>query len=172
MFVTLKVFKLIGPSIDGRRHGRGTYLLFPVSVRFSSVSRLTNPIFQNKVFLTFDQWRTTAWSFLVPPAILSLFRQRLGRFYSGQTRRHTGRICPLYSLIQFREYSLKKQRVLPRLTAKPLPVFHTHKYLLACEAELLKFELNLFGLMKFRRLMRGLTTGCFEAFRHTPCATY
>jgi hypothetical protein len=27
MFVTLKVFKLIGPSNDGRRHGRGTYLL-------------------------------------------------------------------------------------------------------------------------------------------------
>jgi hypothetical protein len=26
MFVTLKVFKLIGPSNDGRRHGRGTYL--------------------------------------------------------------------------------------------------------------------------------------------------
>jgi hypothetical protein len=24
--VTLKVFKLIGPSNDGRRHGRGTYL--------------------------------------------------------------------------------------------------------------------------------------------------
>jgi hypothetical protein len=29
MFVTLKVFKLIGPSNDGRRHGRGTYLLIP-----------------------------------------------------------------------------------------------------------------------------------------------
>jgi hypothetical protein len=28
MFVTLKVFKLIGPSNDGRRHGRGTYLDF------------------------------------------------------------------------------------------------------------------------------------------------
>jgi hypothetical protein len=28
MFVTLKVFKLIGPSNDGRRHGRGTYLFF------------------------------------------------------------------------------------------------------------------------------------------------
>jgi hypothetical protein len=27
MFVTLKVFKLIGHSNDGRRHGRGTYLL-------------------------------------------------------------------------------------------------------------------------------------------------
>jgi hypothetical protein len=27
MFVTLKVFKLIGPSNDGQRHGRGTYLL-------------------------------------------------------------------------------------------------------------------------------------------------
>jgi hypothetical protein len=26
MFVTLKVFKLIGPYNDGRRHGRGTYL--------------------------------------------------------------------------------------------------------------------------------------------------
>jgi hypothetical protein len=26
MFVTLKVFKLIGPSNDGRWHGRGTYL--------------------------------------------------------------------------------------------------------------------------------------------------
>jgi hypothetical protein len=26
MFVTLKVFMLIGPSNDGRRHGRGTYL--------------------------------------------------------------------------------------------------------------------------------------------------
>jgi hypothetical protein len=26
MFVKLKVFKLIGPSYDGRRHGRGTYL--------------------------------------------------------------------------------------------------------------------------------------------------
>jgi hypothetical protein len=26
MFVTLKVFKLIGPSNDGRRHGRGPYL--------------------------------------------------------------------------------------------------------------------------------------------------
>jgi hypothetical protein len=26
MFVTLKVFKLMGPSNDGRRHGRGTYL--------------------------------------------------------------------------------------------------------------------------------------------------
>jgi hypothetical protein len=26
MFVTLKVVKLIGPSNDGRRHGRGTYL--------------------------------------------------------------------------------------------------------------------------------------------------
>jgi hypothetical protein len=32
MFVTLKVFKLIGHSNDGRRHGRGTYLLllFPL----------------------------------------------------------------------------------------------------------------------------------------------
>jgi hypothetical protein len=29
MFVTLKVFKLIGPSNDGRRHGRGTYLFVP-----------------------------------------------------------------------------------------------------------------------------------------------
>jgi hypothetical protein len=28
MFVTLNVFKLIGPSNDGRRHGRGTYLFF------------------------------------------------------------------------------------------------------------------------------------------------
>jgi hypothetical protein len=28
MFVTLKVFKLIGPSNDGQRHGRGTYLFF------------------------------------------------------------------------------------------------------------------------------------------------
>jgi hypothetical protein len=28
MFVTLKVFKLIGPSNNGRRHGRGTYLVF------------------------------------------------------------------------------------------------------------------------------------------------
>jgi hypothetical protein len=27
MYVALKVFKLIGPSNDGRRHGRGTYLL-------------------------------------------------------------------------------------------------------------------------------------------------
>jgi hypothetical protein len=27
MFVTLKVLMLIGPSNDGRRHGRGTYLL-------------------------------------------------------------------------------------------------------------------------------------------------
>jgi hypothetical protein len=26
MFVTLKVFKLIGPSNDGLRHSRGTYL--------------------------------------------------------------------------------------------------------------------------------------------------
>jgi hypothetical protein len=26
MFVTLKVYKLIGPSNDGQRHGRGTYL--------------------------------------------------------------------------------------------------------------------------------------------------
>jgi hypothetical protein len=26
MFVSPKVFKLIGPSNDGRRHGRGTYL--------------------------------------------------------------------------------------------------------------------------------------------------
>jgi hypothetical protein len=30
MFVTLKVFKLIGPSNDGWRHGRGTYLLSKV----------------------------------------------------------------------------------------------------------------------------------------------
>jgi hypothetical protein len=30
MFVTLKVFKLIGPSNDGRRHGRGTYLFCTV----------------------------------------------------------------------------------------------------------------------------------------------
>jgi hypothetical protein len=29
MFVTLKVFKLIGLSNDGRRHGRGTYLFNP-----------------------------------------------------------------------------------------------------------------------------------------------
>jgi hypothetical protein len=29
MFVTSKFFKLIGPSNDGRRHGRGTYLLCP-----------------------------------------------------------------------------------------------------------------------------------------------
>jgi hypothetical protein len=28
MFVTLKVFKLIGPSNDGQRHGRVTYLFF------------------------------------------------------------------------------------------------------------------------------------------------
>jgi hypothetical protein len=32
MFVTLKVFKLIGPSNDGRRHGRGTYLFLYVKV--------------------------------------------------------------------------------------------------------------------------------------------
>jgi hypothetical protein len=32
MFVTLKVFKLIGPSNDGRRHGRGTYLFLKKSV--------------------------------------------------------------------------------------------------------------------------------------------
>jgi hypothetical protein len=31
MFVTLKVIKLIGPSNDGRRHGRGTYLLLKKS---------------------------------------------------------------------------------------------------------------------------------------------
>jgi hypothetical protein len=33
MFVTLKVFKLIGPSNDGRRQGRGTYLFTLVSKR-------------------------------------------------------------------------------------------------------------------------------------------
>jgi hypothetical protein len=33
MFVTLKVFKLIGPSNDVRRHGRGTYLLHLEDVR-------------------------------------------------------------------------------------------------------------------------------------------
>jgi hypothetical protein len=32
MFVTLKVFKLIGPSNDCRRHGRGTYLLYTGSL--------------------------------------------------------------------------------------------------------------------------------------------
>jgi hypothetical protein len=31
MFVTLKVFKLIGPYNDGERHGRGTYLFGIVS---------------------------------------------------------------------------------------------------------------------------------------------
>jgi hypothetical protein len=30
MFVTLKVFKLIGPSNDGQRHGRGTYLFYKI----------------------------------------------------------------------------------------------------------------------------------------------
>jgi hypothetical protein len=30
MFVTLKVFKLIGPSNDSRRHGRGTYLFLDI----------------------------------------------------------------------------------------------------------------------------------------------
>jgi hypothetical protein len=29
-FVTPKVFKFIGPCKDGRRHGRGTYLLFTI----------------------------------------------------------------------------------------------------------------------------------------------
>jgi hypothetical protein len=33
MFVTLKVFKLIGPSNEGRRHGRSTYLFFLGSAR-------------------------------------------------------------------------------------------------------------------------------------------
>jgi hypothetical protein len=32
MFVTLKVFKLIGPSNDGRWHGRGTYLFLLVDL--------------------------------------------------------------------------------------------------------------------------------------------
>jgi hypothetical protein len=32
MFVTLKVFKLIGPSNDGQRHGRGTYLFYNVFI--------------------------------------------------------------------------------------------------------------------------------------------
>jgi hypothetical protein len=32
--VTLKVFKLIGPSNDVRRHGRGTYLLLSIDVVF------------------------------------------------------------------------------------------------------------------------------------------
>jgi hypothetical protein len=35
MFVTLTVFKLIGPSNDGRRHGRGTYLFNPLYLCFS-----------------------------------------------------------------------------------------------------------------------------------------
>jgi hypothetical protein len=34
MFVTLKVFKLIGPSNDGRRYGRGTYLFVNVVTYF------------------------------------------------------------------------------------------------------------------------------------------
>jgi hypothetical protein len=36
MFVTLKVFKLIGPSNEGRRHGRGTYLFLSIPVTESS----------------------------------------------------------------------------------------------------------------------------------------
>jgi hypothetical protein len=43
MFVTLKVFKLIGPSNDGRRHGRGTYL-FPLSP--STSIRSAQPVYQ------------------------------------------------------------------------------------------------------------------------------
>jgi hypothetical protein len=43
MFVTLKVFKLIGPSNDGRRHGRGTYLFrktFSIESRVSTVVQI------------------------------------------------------------------------------------------------------------------------------------
>jgi hypothetical protein len=40
MFVTLKVFKLIGPSNDCRRHGRGTYLLLLVIERIMNVIQL------------------------------------------------------------------------------------------------------------------------------------
>jgi hypothetical protein len=35
MFVTLKVFKLIGPSNDGQRHGMGTYLLITQAIKVS-----------------------------------------------------------------------------------------------------------------------------------------
>jgi hypothetical protein len=38
MFVTLKVFKLIGPSNDSRRQGRGTYLLLITYVKFRKFS--------------------------------------------------------------------------------------------------------------------------------------
>jgi hypothetical protein len=40
MFVTLKVFKLIGSSNDGRRHGRGTYLFLPLSTMIPALSLL------------------------------------------------------------------------------------------------------------------------------------
>jgi hypothetical protein len=47
MFVTLKVFKLIGPSNDGRRHGRGTYLFMLIpNINFILPSEL--PLSRNK----------------------------------------------------------------------------------------------------------------------------
>jgi hypothetical protein len=44
MFVTLKVFKLIRPSNDGRRHGRGTYL-------FSSVCKCKPVLYFSTYFI-------------------------------------------------------------------------------------------------------------------------
>jgi hypothetical protein len=41
MFVILKFFKLIGPSNDGRRHGRGTYLFIMTLV--SSLDTVGKP---------------------------------------------------------------------------------------------------------------------------------
>jgi hypothetical protein len=117
--VTPKVFKFIGPSKDGRRHGRGTYLSFhnclvyyllallgsnkfplPVHVSVPApvpilVSR-SRPFsrfkkqFKKKLFLkTFGLWRTTA-------AIFSPFQALLCRFYSGNKRTHTHAKFALY----------------------------------------------------------------------------
>jgi hypothetical protein len=46
MFVTLKVFKLIGPSNDGRRHGRGTFLFFvdALCCKYRDISRTPKSI--------------------------------------------------------------------------------------------------------------------------------
>jgi hypothetical protein len=41
MFVTLKVFKLIGPSNGGRRYGRGTYLFSLYLVLLSVLDMFT-----------------------------------------------------------------------------------------------------------------------------------
>jgi hypothetical protein len=60
MFVTLKVFKLIGPSNDGRRHGRGTYL-FALELLFFTLESLFFTL--ESLFFTLD---AAAWKKVIP----------------------------------------------------------------------------------------------------------